>query len=397
MIMRRFTFYILWEVFKLFVVVLTAFTTLIMLVGVVQQLINERLSPIAIIGLIPYILPISLQFALPATLLFAVCSVYGRVAADNEVLAVKAAGVPPMRIIAPTLILGFLFSPFAVWIMDLALSWGQPGMQRVVMHHIEEIVYHTLSSTGAYSSTGGFSIYVEGVKDRELIHPEITLQSGQSGQTLTLSARSGELKFNPEKETLKVRLIEATWSIGQSAAGSWPDIEYEIPLDQAARRGRTVGKPSELALRQIPQEHHKQLESIRQHEEMVGARAILGLSCGRYDWLNNPPVNEASNKLQTGRQRLAKLETEPWRRWASGFSCFFFVWMGVPLAIWCRTADYWSSFGVAFLPILLIFYPLFALGLEQAKDGGWPPYSVWLGNLALFAVGAWFLRKVHAN
>ena len=67
----------------------------------------------------------------------------------------------------------------------------------------------------------------------------------------------------------------------------------------------------------------------------------------------------------------------------------------MPLAIWCRTADYWSSFGVAFLPILLIYYPLFALGLEQAKDGGWPPYSVWLGNLALSAVGAWYLRKVH--
>ncbi len=64
-------------------------------------------------------------FALPATLLFAVCAVYGRIAADNEVLAVKAAGVPPMRIMTPTLIIGFLFSPLAVWMMDLAVSWGR--------------------------------------------------------------------------------------------------------------------------------------------------------------------------------------------------------------------------------------------------------------------------------
>lgn len=393
--MRRFTIYILWEVGKLFIVALAAFTTLIMLVGVLEKLINERLSLLAIVSLIPYILPFSLQFALPATLLFAVCSVYGRVAADNEVLAVKAAGVPPMRIMAPTLILGFLFSPFAVWMMDLAVSWGKPGMERVVMHHIEEVAYHTLRSTGSYSSDSGFSIYVKAVRDHELINPEITIRGGQEGQTM-ISARSGELHFIPEKETLRVSMVDVICNVGTSAEGRFPAFEHDIALDQAAKRGG-AGRPSEIALRQIADETYEQRESIRRAEEVLGARAILGLTCGRYDWLNSATIREASNTLFTGRERLAKLHTEPWRRWASGFSCFCFVWMGVPLAIWCRTADYWSSFGVAFLPLLLVYYPLFALGLEQAKDGGWPPYSVWLGNLALLAVGGWFMRKVHHN
>lgn len=393
--MRRFTYYILIEISKLFVVALTAFTTLIMLVGVVQQLINERLSPLAIIGLIPYILPMSLQFALPATLLFAVCSVYGRIAADNEIVAVKAAGVPPIRVITPTLILGFLFSPFAVWMMDLAVSWGRPGIQRVVMHHIEEVAYHTLRTSGFYSSNSGFSIYVEEVRDRELVHPEITIQGPDRGKTLTLSARSGDLHFNPDKETLNVHLVDAVYSWGESVGGRNPDFAYEIPLDKAAKRGRTAGKPSEIALRQINDELTQQRESIRRTEEIIAARSLMGLTCGRYDWIISPQIAEAQTNLHSGRERLARLHTEPWRRWASGFSCFFFVWLGVPLAIWCRTADYWSSFGVAFLPILLIYYPLFELGLEQAKDGGWPPYSVWLGNLALLAAGSWFLRLIH--
>ena len=394
--MRRFNIYILWEITKLFVVALTAFTTLIMLAGVVQQLLNARLSPMAIIGLIPFILPMSLQYALPATLLFAVCSVYGRVAADNEILAVKAAGVSPMRVISPTLILGFLFSPLAVWMMDLAVSWGRPGMERVVMHHIEEVAYHTLRSTGSYSSDSGFSIYVEAVNDRELINPEITILSSGGGQTI-VSARSGELRFNAEKESLKIRLVDVVYDVGANVAGSVNEFEYDIPLAQAAHRGPNTGKPSEIALRQIADEVQTQRESIRRNEEMMGARALMGLTCGRYDWLAAPPIHEAANNLYVGRERLAKLHTEPWRRWASGFSCFCFVWLGVPLAIWFRTADYWTSFGVAFLPILLVYYPLFALGLEQAKDGSLPPYSVWLGNLALLAIGGWFLRKVHQN
>ena len=100
--MRRFNRYVVWEVSKLFTVALVAFTSMIMLAGVVQQLISQGLGPWAVLEMIPYVLPISLQFAIPATLLFAVCSVYGRISADNEILAVMAAGVPPMRFIAPT-------------------------------------------------------------------------------------------------------------------------------------------------------------------------------------------------------------------------------------------------------------------------------------------------------
>ena len=124
--MRRFHFYVVWEVTKLFVVALIAFTTLIMLAGVVQQLVSQGLGPLAIFQLLPFILPISLQYALPATLLFAVCSVYGRISADNEILAVMAAGVPPIRIVMPTLIISFLLSLFAVWLNDIAL-WLAKG------------------------------------------------------------------------------------------------------------------------------------------------------------------------------------------------------------------------------------------------------------------------------
>ena len=34
------------------------------------------------------------------------------------------------------------------------------------------------------------------------------------------------------------------------------------------------------------------------------------------------------------------------------------------------------------------------LGIDRAKNGAWPPYSVWLGNLVLLAVGLALLRRV---
>jgi lipopolysaccharide export system permease protein len=98
--------------------------------------------------------------------------------------------------------------------------------------------------------------------------------------------------------------------------------------------------------------------------------------------------------LEHAETRLTRLQTEPWRRWANGFSCLFFVLVGAPLAIRLRTADVWSSFGACFLPILCVYYPLLMYGVERAKGGALPPYSVWLGNVILLLIGCWLLRKV---
>jgi lipopolysaccharide export system permease protein len=68
--------------------------------------------------------------------------------------------------------------------------------------------------------------------------------------------------------------------------------------------------------------------------------------------------------------------------------------VGAPLAIQLRNADVWTSFAVCFLPILTIYYPLLAFGVDRAKSGELPACSVWIGNAVLALAGWWLLRKV---
>lgn len=394
--LRRFNRYILWEVLKLFVVALFAFTTLIMLVGVVQQLISQGLGPMAIIELLPYVLPISLQFALPATLLFAVCSVYGRISADNEILAVTAAGVPPIKIMAPTLLLSLLLSLLAVWLNDIAFSWGRPGINRVVMHSFEQVAYSYLSSQGSYSSAQGFSIHVHGIgPDGELLLPTITPPSRTGAEPISIAARSARLKMDPVNELLRIELMDAEVNYGESIGVKPGLFIYEIQLSDATRKGTSAGHPTEFAMRQIRSEMRKQQQEIDGTEQILAARTAMSLAVGKYEWLDDSRTHTALGKISMGESRLHRLDSEPWRRWASGFCCFFFAWVGMPLAIWMRSADHWTSFGACFMPILLLYYPVFAIGLGQAKDGSWWPVSVWLGNGVLLIVGAWWLRKIY--
>ena len=396
---KRFNRYILWEITKLFSIALVAFTAIIMLGGLAQQMALERLGPMAIVELFPYLLPIGLQFGLPPTLLFAVCSVYGRISADNEVVAIKAAGVNPLKIISPTLILAFMISLLAVWLNDIAFSWGMPGINRVVLLSLEEIVYGWLSKEGSYETPGGFMIHVHGVGEdgRELISPTITFRPQASEGPVTISARTGRLSLDPKGEVLQIILIDSQLEKGRPSL-NWPgEWKWDIPLAQAARKGKAAGQPAEFPMRLIGREIRHQEEVIESTKEIIGARTAFALLSGRYDWLDDEATHEKMGDLHRGRERLQKLQVEPARRWASGFACFFFVWVGVPAAIWFRSADYWTTFGLCFLPILLLYYPFFVYGLDRAKDGSWPAFCVWLGNLVMLAVGAWWLRVVYKS
>ncbi len=395
----RFNLYVVWETTKLFVLALVAFTALIMLAGTIQQLISQGLGPMAIIKLLPYVLPISLQFALPATLLFAVCSVYGRVSADNEVLAVMASGVPPLKIITPTLIASVILSLVAVWLNDIAFSWGRPGINRVVMHSVEQVIYGVLANQRSYSSAQGLSIHIHGIgpDGRELLLPTITTRPKAGGEPTTISAQSARLSMDPVKEVLRIELIDSELESGSFMATLPGERVYEVQLSDATKKGTASGHPSEFAMRQFESEVRKQRKSIGEMQEILAARTAMGLATGRYDWLDDGHTYESLAAITVGRNRLYRLKTEPWRRWASGFSCLFFVWVGIPLAIWMRSADHWTSFGACFLPILLLYFPVFAVSLDYAKDGSWSPASVWLGNVVLLTAGAVGLRNLYRS
>ena len=88
------------------------------------------------------------------------------------------------------------------------------------------------------------------------------------------------------------------------------------------------------------------------------------------------------------------MQTEPPRRWANGFSCLCFALVGTAMAIRMRNADVLTSFCLCFFPILMVYYPLLAFGLDRAKAGEIHPYAVWLANGILVVWGVWLMRRV---
>jgi lipopolysaccharide export system permease protein len=391
--MRLLSRYISWELLKVFLLTLMGMTLVLLLAGIAQEAVRQGLGLLPILRLVPYFLPNALVFAVPGTILFAVCSVYGRMSADNEIVAAKSVGISPMAFLTPGLILAFFISLVAVWLNDVAASWGQQGVDRVVLQSVEQIAYGLLRTHRAYS-TSRFSINVVNVEGRKLIHPTLTFHASENSPPFTLNAEEAELRLNADKSALSILLTNSEFDWGDDWAGDIPGVAVqEIPLTAASRKGG----PSNLAnstMQEIPQRIDDQLKEMQQMQQQYAAEAAYEMLTGDFGAITGPKWSGYHLQLRNAQIQLYRLELIPWRRWANGFSCLFFVMVGAPLAIRLRNADIWTSFGLCFLPILLLYYPLLMYSLDRAKCGVLPPYSIWLGNLVLLGGGCWLIYRV---
>jgi lipopolysaccharide export system permease protein len=386
--MRLLTRYVLREIGLVFFITLFSLTMLMIMIGAVREAIAQGLGLVQIAQLLPYLLPNALMFAVPGTILFSVSSIYGRMSGSNEIVALKSLGISPMVVIWPALIVSVLLSFSTLWLNDLAMSWGFNGVRRVVVDSLEDIAYSMLRSKRTFS-TEAFSVTVQRIKGRTLIAPMFTLT--QDNQQHIIRAEAAELRSNPGSGVLTVKLVNATVDAGGQ------HIEHPGIMERDIRVNHDVGgdvSPAHMALAEMPAAETRQREIIETIENRMVARAGFQMLTGDVDGLSGGDWGTDAKDLQHQRFRLFRIQTEPPRRWANGFSCLCFALVGSAMAIRMRNSDALTSFFLCFLPILLVYYPLLAFGVDRAKAGAITPYAVWLGNLILAAWGVWLLRRV---
>ena len=387
------TRYVLSELIKVFAVALGCLTALMLLVGVMREALDEGLGITQVLMLIPYILPDSLRFTMPATVLFAASTVFGRMSGSNEIVALKAMGISPLTVLWPVYVLAFFLSLLTVWLNDLAVSWGRNGVTRVVISAVEEIAYSRLQTRHSYS-TPNFSINVKKVEGRILMQPTFTFRGGKDQPTVTVRAEFATLSSNDH--VLAVNCFNGVVDVDGGLSYRFPDYEIrELELSDVSRRQNTGDvSPSARALRDIRMQIGEREEIIAHNQQDMAVKAAFQIIAGNFDALAAPEWNTERHAHESLLNEYYRLCTEPPRRWSNGFSCLCFTLVGSVVAIRRRNANMLSSFFVCFLPILIVYYPFLAFGVDRAKNGSLPADFVWMGNVILVVWGLWEMRKV---
>src|SRR5437764_1432676 len=199
--------YITWELIGWLAIVLVGLTGLLVLMVVLIEASRMNLGLGPTLRLLPFSLPLALAYAAPCAMLFTVCLIYGRMSADNEIVATKALGITPTVLLWPAWLLAFGLSLIGIWLTDLAFSWGAAGVQRVVIQSVEEIAYGMLRTQRSYANQR-FSIIVKDVQDRKLIRPDMNFQASSDMPAIRISATEAELQSDLEQNVTVLILTD---------------------------------------------------------------------------------------------------------------------------------------------------------------------------------------------
>ncbi len=385
--------YILGELLRVLLLTITAVTVLLVVVGVFQRATEMGLSAMRALQLLPFIVPSILPYTIPATLLLTICVVYGRLSADYEITAAKAAGINVMSLLTPAFWLGAVLSVCSLLLCDQVIPWAEASMQRIALHAREDILLDILAAQNSYEDRrNGWAISVAGV-DRDkrlLLRPNIRYVTPK-GQSAFAQAASATLRFDPTGSRVIVGVNDC-W-IETPGDVQMRLHEQEIPL--IAQFGSSDGtKERHLNISELKTKVDSSRQSLQSQADAQAIDAAFALAMGGFEDLAKPTFQKYANQSVSDNARIHRSRTEIHGRFALACGCFFFALIGCPFSILQARRQFLTSFFMCFMPILLVYYPVVLLLQNLGRVGKVEPaWGMWVGNVVLLVAGLVALRK----
>lgn len=330
------------------------------IVQVTDLIINKGVSVFYVVSLFLLFMPWLLTFTIPISMLSATLLAFGRLAGDNEIIALKANGLSLPKISGPVLIVGLLVSLLCVPLNDRLLPESGYRARKL----IKEIgIRNPLALLEPGVFIKGFRNYIIFIYniDRNLLR-NIRIYQPQAGKpTRTIVAEEGEIITDPDKNFIKLKLKHgsADESLPQDPENFYKlvfDTYYmKLDLRDAIDHEVIQKKPREMTIRELKGE-------IRKLEK---------------DNISATPLRiEIHNKI------------------ALAFSNVIFVLLGIPIALNTHRREKSINFALT-MGLFLIYWGIMLGGVACVIRNIVPPWAgIWAANSVLFLVGAGLFVKL---
>ena len=331
------------------------------IIQVADYIMNQGINALYVFHLFFMLVPWLLTFTIPVSMLAATLLSFGRLASDNEIIAMKASGISLYRIAAPAIIIGFIVSLFCIPLNNTILP--EAGFQARKL--IKEI---GLTSPLALLEPGvtfkGFKDYIvliHGKKGNTLSNIRI-YQPQEDGPSRTIVAEEGEVISYPDKGVIELKLKRgsADQPLPQDKNNFYKIVfdTYHMTLDlkDSLRKHEIDKKPREMSIKELQQKIEKEKERKDSSDK---ERDII--TC----------YVEMHNKV------------------ALAFSSFIFVLIGMPIAVRMHRREKSINFGLTAV-LFLAYWGLMLGGVAFAIRKIVPPWAgVWMANFVLFIIGSY--------
>lgn len=356
--------YILKEIWPPFVASLVVFVFIVLaarILNIAEWVVNHGVGLSHMAGMIGFLLPGMILFALPAAALMAVFMAFHRLSNDNEILALKASGISLYQMLPPVVAVSTLCFVAALVISLLGAPWGHRSFKSLIFE-----IAHTKADLGIQERIfsepfSGITFYVNSFSEKDRMMQDVFLVDRRDpASNHTIVAKEGRIVSRPEAKIIALRFVDGTIFI---SAKKTPDVrtivfdayDMTIGLDDImpALSGRKLS-PKEMSLQDL----RKALDSRKKKDE-------------RY--------HETLRELM--------------ERFSIPFAVFLMGVIGVPLGAQLRAGGRFIGIVISFL--VFLFYYLLLAGFRSIGETGIvsPSVGSWIPVLFLLAGCVWLLRR----
>jgi lipopolysaccharide export LptBFGC system permease protein LptF len=290
--------------------------------------------------------------------LVAVLMAFGRLAADFETVAIRAAGKNPLTLMIPPLVVAFLIAVGMVWFNNHLLPDANHRLKNLTIDISQKKPAFRLQAMVLVRDFENYDILVRDVDHKTSRIYDITINEKSTGRTIL----SKEGTVESKGDIIYINLFQGEiHEIDPQDLSKYRKIEFTqhtiaLPLDTAfIRKERTYRGDRELSARAL----RKRIKDV----------------------LVKNPVNPSQNR------EVARLLVEYHKKISIPAACVVFILMGAPLAMKVRKGGATGGFGLSL--IFFIFYYICLIGGEELGDRCIIPawLSMWFPNIVLGIAG----------
>lgn len=324
-------------------------------VELTDLVIKKKVDIINVLTIFYYSLPAIIAIVIPMAVLLAILLVYGRLAADNEVIAFRSGGYSMLRLIMPMALICMIICPANIIFNDSVLPYSNHSFKNLLIAVIEKEPLATVDPK-VITQLENISIYV---KEKNYLTKEmhgVTIFQPEQGENPALMIYAGSGKFvhdekNPNRTVLKLK----DGTIHQS---------FEKNPEQFH-----VSKFKTYYISINTRNIVEQVETSKSLREMTSAE-----------------IKKEIAERKSKQEDISVPVLELHKKVAIPFACLFFVILGPPLVLLPRRANRLVGVGIGAI-IIFFYYIILTIGTYYGERGFHPAIMMWLPNIVTGIAG----------
>jgi LPS export ABC transporter permease LptF/LPS export ABC transporter permease LptG len=317
------------------------------------------------------LLPSILAITIPMAFLLGVLLAFGRMASDSEIVALRAVGVSPLRLLTPVMMLALVMTAITFYINAVALPAANQAHREIVF---SLVVSKARTDVKARTFTdnllpGRMMLYVQDIEPGTGLWKNLLIHDTRDiAESKLILARTGELVVDKERQIVRVEL----------GPGSQHSFFGADPRAYNRTSFRSMGWDLPV-------------------DEFFPDRKKLLLAKGDREMSLPELADKIAEIRAKGKPRVewGRFAVEWHKKFAIPAACLVFGLLGLALSLGSRKEARSSAFALS-IGVIFVYYILIRLG-EQAGDTGTmrPWLAMWGANLVLGAAALVLLFLNH--